>query len=180
MRTVVCAFVLAIWSAACSGSGSPPTTPTAPEPYADLKALVGAYTLTIETDQRCSQFPSAARRRSYRATFEDRGWHFLLVNVAGGGFAEETMLGNLFSAGFGTGQLTLQWNAGDVVDCRTSEPLDGGRSLALCGFGPLAQTPAGLRGTISGSAAVSVGGGAASYCSGEHLFSFERESGNVS
>ena len=93
-------LLLALGLSACSER----TTPSSPSTltiqavqFSDLKALVGTYTLTVELDDSCRDFPVAAQHRTYRAELEDRGWHYLLVGLRGGGYSEATQLGELFS-----------------------------------------------------------------------------------
>jgi hypothetical protein len=165
---------------ACS-TQSTPTAPSAPVTpavqFADLKAMVGTYTLAIELDESCVELPALARRRTYRATLEDRGWHFLVVGIAGGGFSEPTQIGDLFS-----GELSLQrpsepelrWNSFDI-GCDIAEPLGDVGALAVCGRGPVTRTPSGLTATVTGHASVLRTGATGPWCKGMHIFAFERE-----
>ena len=98
--------------------------------------MAGTYALTIDLDDACSTFPPLARHRVYSATLEDRGWHFLVVGVVGGGFSEQTQIGDLFS-----GELSpvykadprLRWNTFDL-GCDVKEQLaDSTRSVSVEG-----------------------------------------------
>ena len=139
--------------------------------------MAGSYTLTIDLDERCAALPAAARHRVYRATLEDRGWHFLVVSIVGGGFAEVTQVGDLFSGELGAVQRydpRLKWNSFDL-SCDVSEPLGDGVDLRVCGEGPVQRDESTLSGAVTGQAFVSRGSAVAARCEGVHRFSFERK-----
>ena len=170
------------------GACSQPLTPSAPPAgtvpparFADLQPMVGRFILTIALDGNCSAFPPLAQVRSYRATLEDRGWHYLVVSVLGGGFAEPVQIGDLM-----TGELSLRiptepqlrWNQfeGDV-DGR--EPLGDAGTLSLSGSGPALRTPSGFLATVTGTAFLTRDGRVSARCVGEHRFVFDSIVGNV-
>src|SRR5688500_9288716 len=171
------AAMLALTCVSCATPVTP-TAPTAAETvrFPDLKAMAGTYTLTVDLDESCTAMPAAARRRTYRATLDDRGWHYLVVSIAGGGFPEPTVVADLFS-----GQLSplqrydprLKWNNFDLF-CDVKEPLGGGAEFAVCGEGPVAQSELALAGAVTGYAFISRGGAVVARCEGVHHFSFER------
>jgi hypothetical protein len=112
----------------------------------------------------------------YRATLEDRGWHFILVHVVGGGFSESTQLGDLFSGELSPlyrSEPRLRWNVFDS-SCDVMEPLGDSTELAICGEGPLRQTGATLFGAVTGTAVLFRGATGIGRCQGEHRFVFER------
>ena len=136
---------------------------------------MGTYTLTVELDDSCRDFPVAARHRTYRAEFEDRGWHYLLVGLRGGGYSEATQLGELFSGELSLGQSSepqLKWNNVDT-GCEIAEPLGNSGSLAVCGQGLTLRSESGLDVAISGSALFFRGGEVVAQCMGAHRFLFE-------
>ena len=175
MNRLVTTVLLALGLSACST----PTTPTDPDPparFPDLKAMTGSYTLTIDLDDACSAMPATARRRVYRAALEDRGWHYLVVSIVGGGFSEPTQLGDLFSGELGAVQRydpRLKWNSFDLF-CDVAEPLADGSALAVCGEGPVARSESALWGALKGYAVLSRGNVVVARCEGVHQFSFER------
>jgi hypothetical protein len=137
--------------------------------------MTGAYTLTIDLDDGCSAMPAAARHRVYRATLEDRGWHYLVVSIVGGGFTQAKELGNLFSGELGAVQRydpRLKWNSFDFCGDVT-EPLADGSELAVCGEGPVARSELALSGALKGYAFISRGNAVVARCEGVHQFSFE-------
>lgn len=171
-------IILALATSACSGPSNnySPSTPTPAVPFSDLKPLVGTYSLTIELDNRCSDFPVAARRRTYRGELEDRGWHFLLVRVLGGGYSEATQLGELFSGELTLGRSAepqLRWNVSEL-GCDIAEPLEDSSRLAVCGRGPAVRSASGLDAAINGSAHLWLGSAVVAQCTGTHRFSFIR------
>src|SRR5688572_5292794 len=117
--------LLGLALSACSPPAAPTPVSAPPDRFPDLKAMAGTYTLTIDLDESCSALPAPARHRTYDDTLEDRGWHFLVVNVAGGGFPQATEIGDLMS-----GQLNafqpydpqLRWNNSDL-SCDAKERL---------------------------------------------------------
>lgn len=178
MRGVaVVTIMVALGVSACSSS-STPTQPTIEPPvrFPDLKAMAGTYRLTIDLDDACSPLSSVARHRIYRAELEDRGWHFIVVGVVGGGFSEPTQLGDLFSGELNSAYKMdprLRWNVSDS-SCDVTEPLGDSTELAICGEGPLKQTGSVLSATVTGTAVLSRGGTGIGRCHGEHQFVFER------
>lgn len=64
MSRLLTTVLLALAFPACAT----PTPPSPPVRFPDLKAMTGAYTLTIDLDDGCSAMPAAARHRVYRAT----------------------------------------------------------------------------------------------------------------
>ena len=163
-----------------SGCSSPSTLtqPTAVAPrFPDLAVMAGTYTLTVDLDPgTCSAMPANARHRVYRVTLEDRGWHFLVVKVAGGGFAEATEIGDLLSGDLNSFQHydpQLRWNGLDLSE-GVKEPLSDGTELWLSGHGPIAQSSALLSGALKGYAYVSRGNTVLARCEGVHRFWFER------
>jgi hypothetical protein len=179
MRRLISVALVALTVSACSRTGTP-TAPTAsPAPqreFSDLNAMAGSYVLTVQLDEACEGFPASARRRTYRATLDNRRWHFLPVGVVGGGFTELTWLGDLFS-----GELTLlrptlpelQWNMGEVEF--GGEPLGDGSLLWVSGRGPVSWTASGLRAEIPGQALVTRGQAVVARCTGVHPFLFVHE-----
>ena len=176
MSRLLTIVMLAIALPACS-TPTTPTQPTAgaPDRFPDLKAMTGTYTLTIDLDESCSAMPAAARHRVYRATLEDRGWHYLVVILEGGGFTEPTPLGDLFSGQLGTVPFDprLKWNNFDLF-CDVREPFADGGELAVCGEGPIARGESALSGAVKGYAFISRGNAVVTRCEGVHQFSFER------
>ena len=169
-------LVLALGSPACSERITP-SSPSAMQAvqFSDLKALVGTYTLTVELDDSCRDFPVAAQHRTYRAELEDRGWHYLLVGLRGGGYSEATHLGELFSGELSPGRSSepqLKWNNVDT-GCDITEPLEISGSLAVCGQGSAVRIESGLDAAISGSAYFFRGGAVVAHCTGAHRFLFE-------
>ena len=171
--------VIALAIAGCS-SPATPTQPTsagaAPAPFPDLAEMAGAYTLTIDIDDSCSTLPAAARHRVYRAVLEDRGWHFLTLRVVGGGFAEPTQIGDLFS-----GQLNpfhrvdpeLRWNGLDLGNDAV-EPIGNGRALVVAAHGPVARSASTLFGALTGDAYLAEGNTTVAHCQSRMHFLFER------
>jgi hypothetical protein len=169
---------LALLVASCNSQSRPiePSATPSASPFADLKPLIGTFTLTIELDETCINLPPSARRRVYTVTAVDRGWHFVPISVVGGGFGAEQLLGEVF-----TGQLSplrstepqLRWNAADI-DCSVPERLDEVQSLAVCGEGPATATPSGFESLLTGVALVSRNGAVVGACTGQHRFSFVR------
>ena len=177
MSRVLPTVLLALALPACS-TPTTPTQPTAaaPDRFPDLKAMTGTYTLTVDLDQSCGAMPAVARHRVYRATLEDRGWHFLVVSIVGGGFAETTQVGDLFSGELSPLQRDdprLRWNNFDLF-CDVREPLADGGELAVCGEGPVARNESALSGAVKGYAFISRGNAVVARCEGVHQFSFER------
>ena len=176
-RVAVVPIVVTLGVSACSSSATP-TQPTIEPPvrFPDLKAMAGTYTLTIDLDDACSPLSGLARHRVYRAELEDRGWHFIVVGVVGGGFSEPTQLGDLFSGELNLAYKVdprLRWNVSDL-SCDVTEPLGDSTELAICGEGPLKQTGSVLSATVTGTAVLSRGGAGIGRCQGEHRFVFER------
>lgn len=177
MSRLVTAALIALIGSACS-TQSTPTQPSAaiPERFPDLKAMAGTYTLTIDLDENCRAFPATARHRVYQATLEDRGWHYLVVGIVGGGFAEPIQVGDLFSGELSPLQHVdpqLKWNEFDV-GCHAREPLSDGSELAVCGWGPIARSATALSGAVKGHAFISRGNVTVTHCEGVHQFSFDR------
>lgn len=174
---ILAIMVLALGCSSCS-TPSTPTQPTVDPSvrFPDLKAIAGTYTLTIDLDDACSTLPAAARHRVYSARLEDRGWHFLVVGVVGGGFSELTELGDLFSGELSPVQEVdprLRWNVFDL-SCDVKEPLADSTELALCGEGPIRQSGSSLSGALNGMAVLFRGATGLARCQGEHRFVFER------
>ena len=177
MRLMILALVLGV--SACSE----PTTPSSPSApttqavqFADLKLLAGAYTLTVELDDSCRDFPVAAQSRTYRAELEDRGWHYLPIALRGSGYSEATHLGELFSGELflgGSSEPQLKWNNVDV-GCDIAEPLGNSESLAICGQGPALRSASGVEAAIRGDALLFRDRTVVAHCTGSHRLSFER------
>jgi len=177
MSRILTIVLLALALPACSDPTYPsaPTQPIPPARFPDLKEMAGTYTLTIDLDEGCSAMPAVARHRVYQARLEDRGWHYLVVSIAGGGFSEATQLGDLFSGELGAVQRydpRLQWNSFDG-GCDVREPLADGSELAVCGDGPIARNEGTLSGALKGHALIARGNAAVAWCEGVHQFSFE-------
>ena len=174
---IVATMVLALGCSSCS-TPSTPTQPTVDPPvrFPDLKAMAGTYTLTIDLEDACGTLPELARHHVYSATLEDRGWHFLVVGVVGGGFSELTQLGDLFSGELSPVQKfdpRLKWNVFEL-GCEVKEPLADSTEFALCGDGPLKQSGSSLSGALNGTAVLFRGATGIARCQGEHRFVFER------
>lgn len=175
MSRLLTTVLLALALPACS-TPTAPTHTSPPVRFPDLKAMTGTYTLTIDLDDGCSTMPAAARHRVYRATLEDRGWHYLVVSIVGGGFTEATELGNLFSGELGAVQRydpRLKWNSFDLFCGDVTEPLADGSELAVCGEGPIARSESALSGALKGYAFISRGNAVVARCEGVYQFSFE-------
>jgi hypothetical protein len=177
MSRILTTVLLALALPACSNPTYPsaPTQTTPPARFPDLKEMAGTYTLTIDLDEGCNAMPAAARHRVYQARLEDRGWHFLVVSIAGGGFSETTQLGDLFSGELGAVQRydpRLKWNSFDI-GCDVREPLADGGELAVCGDGPIARSEGMLSGAVKGYAFIARGNAVVARCEGVHQFSFE-------
>jgi hypothetical protein len=156
MSRLLATVLLAVAPPACSNPPAP-TPPSPPVRFPDLKMMAGTCTLTIDLDDGCSAMPEAAGRRIYRATLEDRGWHYLVVSIVGGGFSEAPQVGDLFSGELGAVQRydrRLQWNSFDLT-CDVREPLVDGGELAVCGEGPIARSESVLSAAVKGYAFVS-------------------------
>lgn len=173
MSRLVTTALLAVIVSACSTPSTPTQPSAAPrDRFPDLKAMAGTYTLTIDLDKNCSAFPATARHRVYQATLEDRGWHYLVVGIVGGGFAEPIQVGDLFSGELSPFQgydPQIKWN-----DFEVREPLSDGSELAVCGWGPIARSASALSGAVKGYAFISRGTAIVTRCEGVHQFSFER------
>src|SRR5206468_685842 len=139
----------------------------APTLYADIKTLVGGYTLTIELDPACAGFPGDAYHRTYQANLDDIGFHYLEISVTGGGFREKTVMGELFS-----GQLRLKWNEFDGETIH--ESLDANHSLEISADGPVSTSSSALTALAEGYAYLFTNGVVSVQCRGRHRFSFER------
>jgi hypothetical protein len=164
----------------CSTQSTPtaPNAPAAPTVrFSDLKTMAGTYMLTIDLDETCSSLPAVAQQRRYRAVLEDRGWHFLVVSVIGGGFPEPVQLGDLFSGELSPLRPTepeLQWNSFDL-GCDVGEPLGDIGAFTVCGRGPVTKTASGLAAKLSGHAAILRTGSTGPRCMGIHRFVFTRD-----
>jgi hypothetical protein len=126
----------------------------------------------MEIDDKCTQIPAALRVRRYDAVLEDRGWHFLPVKVAGGGFPEPTLMADLWPPSQ-DGRWRFEWNDFDVGGCDYPEPLNDSTELYVCGDGGLTLSDSTLSGTIPGSAFIK-GSGPEIRCTGSHRFTFVR------
>lgn len=139
--------------------------------------MAGTYTLTIDLDDVCSAMPAAARHRVYRAVLEDRGWHYLVLHVVGGGFSEPTLIGDLFSGELSPFQRfdpQLRWNSFDI-GYDVSEPLGNGRTLSVWAQGPVARSASALYGALTGGASLAQSNTTVARCQGTVHFLFERD-----
>jgi hypothetical protein len=119
MSCRITTLLLGLVLASCATPTAPTQQSAAPAVcFPDLKEMAGTYTLTIDLDESCTAMPAAARRRVYHATLEDRGWHFLVVNIDGGGRNPSTIWGALKGCLHLSGQ-------------RRSRPLQGRASVLL-------------------------------------------------
>jgi hypothetical protein len=157
------------------GCHTTPTAPTAapsPPPASPFAVVTGHYELTIEIDDTCTHIPPTLRVRRYDATLEDRGWHYLPVKVVGGGFAEPTLMADLWPPS-PDGRWRLNWNSFDVGGCDYPEPLTESTALYVCADGAVTLSDSMLAG-MPGSAFVE-GSGAEVRCAGSHRFTFVRQ-----
>ena len=139
--------------------------------------MAGAYTLTLDVDEACSAIPVAARHHVYRAVLEDRGWHFLILHVVGGGFTDPTQIGDIFSGDLSPFQRVdpqLRWNIQDIGLEGKAEPLAGGRKLVISANGPIGRGASTLYGALTGNAYVVEGTTIVTHCQGTVHFLFER------
>ena len=169
---VAMSLSMSIW--ACGG-GSPtrPTAAPSPAPASPFAVVTGNYELTIEIDDKCAQIPPALRVRRYNTTLEDRGWHFLPVNVVGGGFATPVLMADLWPPS-PDGRWRLAWNSFDVGGCDYPEPLPESTELYVCADGAVTLSDSMLSGAMPGSAFVK-GSGSEVRCTGSHRFTFVRK-----
>jgi hypothetical protein len=95
------------------------------------------------------------------------------VQIAGDGYALETVAGNLYPAG--PGGAMLSWNNFDFGGCDgVPEPLQDGRALMICGDGPAVYTETTLVAQIPANVYVTADGERQKACSGVHRFTFTR------
>lgn len=74
MSRLLATTLLAVTLVSCATPTAPTQSAVAePVRFADLKAMAGTYTLTIDLDESCNAMPVATRHRTYQATLEDRG-----------------------------------------------------------------------------------------------------------
>jgi len=174
MKRLSIAMSLSMSMWACGGGS--PTTPTAapsPPPASPFAVVTGNYDLTIEIDDKCTQIPPTLRVRRYVATLEDRGWHFLPVNVVGGGFVKPTLMADLWPPS-PDGRWRLEWNSFDIGGCDYPEPLTESTELYVCADGAVTLSDSMLSGAMPGSAFVK-GTGSEVRCTGSHRFTFVRQ-----
>jgi hypothetical protein len=175
MKRLFVAMSLSTSMWACGGSPTTPTAPPSPAPASLFAVVTGDYELTIEIDDKCAQIPPTLRVRRYNVTLEDRGWHFLPVNVVGGGFATPVLMADLWPPS-PDGQWRLAWNSFDVGGCDYPEPLPESTELYVCADGAVTLSDSMLSGAMPGSAFVK-GSGSEVRCTGSHRFTFVRKPG---
>jgi hypothetical protein len=149
----------------------PPVVP--PIPTVPALELAGTYTLTIDIPDTCTALPPAERRRQYVATLSKSTFAYLTVRVVGGGYAEQTVVGEVWYTG--QNPATIDWNNFDIGGCDGwLETLPGGDTLMICGNGAGAVDETSIVGTVSASAIVDSHGLRTS-CGHPFLFTFLRQ-----
>ena len=129
--------------AACNGSDgdtfSSSRLPVAPTPPAtvlpSIASLAGRYTLNIEFPTACAATFETSKPRQYQATLDTTSYPYLAVTIAGGGYTQTAVAGDMSPTY--DGQVMLRYNNFDVGGCDGEpEPLPGGSTLMVCGGGP--------------------------------------------
>jgi hypothetical protein len=157
-RAALIAFVALVGCA--EGSEGPTPIPASADSRAAL--LAGVYALTITLDERCSQI--AIPKWIYRATLADAGG-YLNVNVVGGGYAESTGVGQMYT--FPDFTTRFVWNF-DEPDADRPDPRTSGARLLLYGASDTKIVNGTIAGTILGTASTDLDFNAR--CYGSHPF----------
>ena len=150
------------------GPLAPPRVVSAPPPSSQqLSHLAGAYTLTIDLAESCTNLPEEARRRVYQASMGTTQHAYLSIQAGG------TVRGDLWP--FDGGRVRVNWNNFDVSGCDgVLDTLPDGRSLMICGDGPRVSEGSTISGPVQGSAFIQDGATLSGLCSGAHRFTFTR------
>jgi hypothetical protein len=154
-------------------------TPVARPPFVPPAAppgppnLEGSYALTIDIPDACDVLPPAERRRHYIATIEQTLNSHHSVHIVGGGYAERTIVGDIWNH---YDRLpTIDWNNNDGDGCDGGvETLPRGDTLVICGFGAAVVGENSIVATVSASAIVD-SAGRRTICSHPFLFTFLRQ-----
>jgi hypothetical protein len=154
--------------AGLQGCDARPTapSPSPPPPASPFAKLAGDYTLTLELDA-CAAFPQSLRVRTYDAVLEDKGWPFLPIRIAGGGFSESTWMADLWT--LDDARFRLVWNDFDAGGCDYPEPLTDSTALYVCGRGTVTRSESIITGTLLGGAHIVKGNDRAVSCSGSEI-----------
>lgn len=158
---VVCGLMLA----ALLGCTTSPVAPASLPPPPAAK-FAGDYALTIETDEKCTEFPESLRVWAYSAVLEDHG--YLSIQVFGRGFNEPIVVGQLYTQGDSQFRFVLNFNYEELEHYPESP------QLLLYGVGDATGSESTISGAILGSASITgrvprVG------CVGSHRFTFVRQ-----
>ena len=169
------AGILAI---ACQGPTRPgpvavPATPSPPVTNGLLTGLAGSYSLTIDIPDACAQLPEAERRRTYYATLESTPYPYLVIRVAGEGYALPTLTGELWNNG--ESGVALDWNNFDIGGCDgREESLPDGGTLMICGNGVGMVDGTTIEGNLFGQVRLGPPGGAQVTCQATFPIIFRR------
>ena len=144
------------------------TSPTAPSSSAQPSAgsVAGQYTLTLQIDEGCIEFPGALRTWSYEAILEDHG--YISIRVLGRAFTEPTVVGQLYMQDDSRFRFVLNF------DYEMLDRYPESQELLLYGGGDATGTRWSISGTVLGTASLT--GRAGVRCAGSHRLTFDRQS----
>jgi hypothetical protein len=183
MQRIMCVAALSanlIVGTACDGDSKArlPAAPTPPPPPPlSGPELAGVYTLTVEADGKCVDLPQAVKKRTYQAALEATPYAYLAIYIAGGGYTQRTVVGELWNG------MSIDWNNFDIGGCDGyKEPLGPSSSLMICGEGAAQAGESVITAQVSGKISVEeIVNGAVqqtSVCTGRHPFTFQRTASN--